>query len=90
MHEELTHCDSVALRECHSGSSVCCYATRRYNMKLSTKYRLNGIIREVKGTFRVIAGKISSNRSLGAKGKMEQIAGRLQGKLGRVQGVIGL
>jgi len=59
-------------------------------MKLSTKYRLNGIIHEVMGTFRVIVGKISSNRSLGVKGRMERIAGRLQGRLGRVHGVIGL
>jgi uncharacterized protein YjbJ (UPF0337 family) len=59
-------------------------------MKLSTRYQLNGIFREVKGTVRGFVGKISSNRSLGAKGNLERIAGKLQGKLGRVQRGIGL
>jgi uncharacterized protein YjbJ (UPF0337 family) len=59
-------------------------------MKLSTRYRLNGFFHEVRGTVRGFVGRISSNRTLGAKGNLERIAGKLQGGLGRVQGVIGL
>jgi len=59
-------------------------------MKLSTRYRLNGIFREVRGTVRGLIGKISSNRTMGAKGRLERIAGKLQGRLGRVQRGIGL
>lgn len=59
-------------------------------MKLSTRYRLNGIIREIRGTVRGFVGKISANRTLGAKGTLDRIAGRLQGRIGRVQRVVGL
>jgi len=59
-------------------------------MKLSTKYRMKGFMREVKGTAKGIIAKISANRALGARGKLERLAGRLQGRLGKVHGVIGL
>jgi uncharacterized protein YjbJ (UPF0337 family) len=59
-------------------------------MKISTRYRWSGIFHEARGTVRGIAGKISSNRILGAKGNLERIRGKLQYRLGRVQGVIGL
>lgn len=59
-------------------------------MKLSTRYRLNGIFHQLRGTFRRFIGKISANRSLGTRGRLERLAGRLQGRVGRVSGVIGL
>ena len=59
-------------------------------MKLSTRYRLNGIFHQVKGTVRGFVGKISSNRTLNAKGRVERIVGKLQGRVGKVSGVIGL
>jgi uncharacterized protein YjbJ (UPF0337 family) len=59
-------------------------------MKLSTRYRLNGFFREIRGTVRGFVGKISANRALGAKGGLERLTGRLQGRIGRAQRVIGL
>jgi len=59
-------------------------------MKISTRYRLSGIFHEARGTVKGIVGKISSNRILGAKGNLERIRGKLQYRLGRVQGAIGL
>lgn len=59
-------------------------------MKVSTRYRLNGFFHQLRGTFRRFIGRISSNRSLGTKGRLEQLAGRLQGRVGRASGVIGL
>ena len=67
-----------------------CNAARRHKMKISTRYRLTGIFHEIRGTVRGIIGKISSNRILGAKGNLERITGKLQYRVGRVQGVIGL
>jgi len=59
-------------------------------MKLSTRYRLKGFLHEVNGTVKGIVAKISANRALGAKGRLERLAGKLQGRLGKVHGVIGL
>ena len=59
-------------------------------MKLSTRYQAKGIFRVVKGTVKEIAGKISSNRTLGVKGKFERFAGKVQRKIGKAQGLCGL
>lgn len=59
-------------------------------MKLSTRFRLNGIYHEVRGTVRGFIGKIGSNRILGAKGNLERISGKLQYRVGKFQGAIGL
>ena len=59
-------------------------------MKLSTRYRVKGLVSEMRGTLKGIYAKISSNRRLGAKARLERFAGKLQGKLGKVHGVIGL
>ena len=59
-------------------------------MKISTRYRLTGIFHEVRGTVRGIIGRISSNRMLGAKGNLERITGKLQYRVGKVQGAMGL
>jgi uncharacterized protein YjbJ (UPF0337 family) len=66
------------------------YAARRYQMKISTRYRLIGIFHEARGTVRGVIGKISANRILGAKGNLERLRGKLQYRVGRVQGAIGL
>lgn len=63
---------------------------RRFQMKTSTRYRLTGIFHEIKGTVRGVIGKISSNRILGAKGNFERITGKLQYRVGKVQGAMGL
>lgn len=59
-------------------------------MKLSTKYQAKGAFHVVKGTIRETAGKISSNTTLGVKGKIERFAGKIQFKIGKAQGAFGL
>jgi len=58
-------------------------------MKLSTRYQAKGMFRIVKGTIKEIAGKISSNTTLGVKGKLERFAGNVQRKIGKAQGLCG-
>jgi uncharacterized protein YjbJ (UPF0337 family) len=58
-------------------------------MKLSTKYRVKGKFHEAKGTVKEIVGKISSNRTLGVKGKFERFTGKIQGRIGKAQGLFG-
>ena len=58
-------------------------------MKLSTRYQAKGMFRVVKGTVKEIAGKISSNTTLGVKGKFERFAGNVQRKIGKAQGLLG-
>jgi uncharacterized protein YjbJ (UPF0337 family) len=58
-------------------------------MKLSTRYQAKGMFRIVKGTVKEIAGKISSNTTLGVKGKFERFAGNVQIKIGKAQGLCG-
>lgn len=59
-------------------------------MKLSTRYQAKGVFHVVKGTIRETAGRISSNTTLGVKGKFERFAGRIQWRIGKAQGVFGL
>jgi uncharacterized protein YjbJ (UPF0337 family) len=59
-------------------------------MKLSTKYQAKGMLHVVKGTIKAIAGKISSNTTLGVRGKCERFAGKVQRKIGKAQGLCGL
>lgn len=59
-------------------------------MKLSTRYQARGIFHRVRGTVREMAGKVCSNTTLGAKGKLEKVAGKVQWKIGKVQGLCGL
>ena len=48
------------------------------------------MFRIIKGTVKGMVGRISANRTLGARGKLERVAGRVQCKIGKVQAVIGL
>jgi uncharacterized protein YjbJ (UPF0337 family) len=59
-------------------------------MKLSTRYRTKGFLRIIKGTTQALAGKICSNRTMGVKGRLACLAGRLQWKVGKVQELCGL
>jgi uncharacterized protein YjbJ (UPF0337 family) len=59
-------------------------------MKLSTRYQVKGLFRVVKGTAEEFAGKISSNKMLGVKGKFERLTGTVQRKIGKIQGLCGL
>jgi uncharacterized protein YjbJ (UPF0337 family) len=59
-------------------------------MKLSTRYQAKGMFRVARGTVKGIVAKLSANRAMGARGRLERIAGRMQCRIGRVQGVFGL
>jgi uncharacterized protein YjbJ (UPF0337 family) len=63
---------------------------RRCVMKLSTKYLSKGIFHVVRGTVKETAGRISSNTTLGVKGKFERFTGKVQLRIGKAQGVFGL
>ncbi|GFE60469.1 CsbD family protein [Geobacter sp. AOG2] len=59
-------------------------------MKLSTKFQARGLFHRVRGTVREITGKVCSNTMLGTRGKLEKVAGKVQWKIGKVQGFCGL
>jgi uncharacterized protein YjbJ (UPF0337 family) len=59
-------------------------------MKLSTRCQAKGIFRVVRGTVKEMAGRISSNTTLGYRGRFERLAGRIQWKFGKAQGFCGL
>jgi uncharacterized protein YjbJ (UPF0337 family) len=48
-----------------------------------------GMFHEVSGTAKKVVGSIISNRTLETKGKIERIAGTVQRKVGKVQGMCG-
>ncbi len=59
-------------------------------MKLSTRYQVRGMFRSARGTVKAFAGRIGSNRSLRMRGRFDRIAGKVQWRIGKVQGVFGL
>jgi uncharacterized protein YjbJ (UPF0337 family) len=59
-------------------------------MKLSTRYQMKGMLRVVKGSVKEMAGTVSSNTLLGVKGKVERLTGKVQWKIGKAQGLVGL
>ena len=58
-------------------------------MKSSIRDKTEGKFHEVKGKVKEIAGKLSDNPKLEAKGKGEKIAGKVQEKIGQVKKVWG-
>lgn len=58
-------------------------------MKSSTKDQAQGAFHEVKGSAKNIAGKLSENPVLEAEGTDEEIAGKVQGKIGQIKKVLG-
>ena len=58
-------------------------------MKSSTKDQAEGTFHEVKGKIKEIAGEISDNPKLEEEGTGEKIAGKVQGKIGQVEKVLG-
>jgi uncharacterized protein YjbJ (UPF0337 family) len=53
-------------------------------------YQAKGMFRVVRGTVKEIAGKLTSNTTLGVKGKFDRLAGKIQWRFGKVQGICGL
>jgi uncharacterized protein YjbJ (UPF0337 family) len=58
-------------------------------MKSSMKDKVQGKLHEAKGKVKEMAGKITDNPKLEAKGKAEKITGKVQGKIGQVKKVLG-
>jgi len=58
-------------------------------MKSSIRDKTEGTFHEVKGKVKEIAGKLSNNSKLKAKGTGEKIAGKVQEKIGQVKKVVG-
>jgi uncharacterized protein YjbJ (UPF0337 family) len=58
-------------------------------MKSSTRDKAEGKFHEAKGKVREMAGKITDNPKLQAKGIAEKIAGNVQEKIGQIKKVLG-
>ena len=58
-------------------------------MKSSTKDKVEGAFHGAKGKAKEMAGKITDNPKLEAKGKAEKITGKVQKKVGQVEKVLG-
>ena len=58
-------------------------------MKSSTKDKVKGTFHDAKGKVKEMAGKITDNPKLEAKGSAEKIAGKVQKKIGQVKKVLG-
>ena len=58
-------------------------------MKSSTRDEAEGKLHQVKGKIKEIAGKLSDNPELEAKGTDEKIAGKVQEKSRQVKEVLG-
>jgi len=58
-------------------------------MKSSTKDKVKGTFHDAKGKAKEMAGKITDNPKLEAKGKAEKVAGKAQKKIGEVKKVLG-
>ena len=58
-------------------------------MKSSTKDKVKGTFHDAKGKVKEMAGRLTDNHELEAKGKTEKIAGKVQEKIGQVKKVLG-
>jgi len=58
-------------------------------MKSSTRDKTEGTFHELKGKVKEVAGKLSDNPKLQAKGTIEKIGGKVQQKIGEVKKVLG-
>jgi uncharacterized protein YjbJ (UPF0337 family) len=58
-------------------------------MKSSIRDKAEGAFHETKGKVKEMAGKAVDDPNLEAKGKAEKIAGKVQGKVGRVKKFLG-
>ena len=57
-------------------------------MKSSMKDKVKGTLHEAKGKAKEMAGEITDNPKLEAEGKAENIAGKVQVKIGQVKKVL--
>ena len=57
-------------------------------MKSSTKDQAEGMLHELKGKAKEIAGKLTDNPKLQGEGTGEKLAGKIQKKVGQVEKVL--
>jgi uncharacterized protein YjbJ (UPF0337 family) len=57
-------------------------------MKSSTRDKAEGKLHEVKGKVKEVAGKLTDNPKLEAEGSGEKLAGKVQGKIGKIKDVL--
>jgi len=57
-------------------------------MKNSTKDKMQGGAREIKGKLKEAAGVVTDNPRLKSEGRAEKIAGKVQKKIGQVRTVL--
>jgi uncharacterized protein YjbJ (UPF0337 family) len=62
---------------------------KEHAMKSNTEDRTEGKYHQVKGKVKEGAGKITNDPKLEAKGKAENMAGKVQGKVGQIKKVLG-
>ena len=58
-------------------------------MKPSTKDQIKGKFHEVKGKAKEKAGQVTNNPDLESEGRSENLAGKVQKKLGQIKDVFG-
>lgn len=58
-------------------------------MKSGIRDKAQGVLHEMKGKVKEVAGKLTDNAKLEAEGKAEKVAGKVQGKVGEVKRDLG-
>ena len=58
-------------------------------MKSSTNDKVEGTAKNIAGTFKEAAGKATGNDRLKSEGKVEQVEGQTQKKIGEIKKVLG-
>ena len=58
-------------------------------MSSSLKDKVQGTLREAKGKIKEVAGKVTDNPKLEAKGTVEKLTGKAERKLGEIKKVVG-
>jgi uncharacterized protein YjbJ (UPF0337 family) len=63
--------------------------TQRQEMKESTKDTVQGGAKVIKGKVKEAAGALTGSNKLKSEGKSDQIAGKVQKKVGQIEKVLG-
>jgi uncharacterized protein YjbJ (UPF0337 family) len=58
-------------------------------MSSSLKNKVKGTLREAQGKLKEVAGKLTDNPKLEAKGTVQKLAGKAERKLGEIKKVVG-
>lgn len=58
-------------------------------MKPSTKNQIKGTLLELKGKAKAKAGEVTNNPNLAVQGQNDQLAGKVQKKVGQIEKVLG-